>query len=276
MATPTRLNKKTYIGSLPIPTDDVGDIGGAINTGTAIVETTVGNLLADMRIGTTDQYFYTVFYEAFDNTASGSIQNARVANRAGALVNTSAGTCGYASTNALDTGVVRALGKVGGTWTTEDVTLTGTTPAFTLATFDVGTVVRHEIISGASLGAISCSVNGDIVGMIWGTDNDPTDGAPSIATYMATAEIDIAIATAINTNLTSTDRKTAPSGIGSFSKATIWTSADASIGIAIPGGALGVGDYIGVVVRFTSFGNVKPSFSGKIQFKHGVIGDATS
>lgn len=274
MATPTRNNKKTYLGSNPVPNDNTDDLGGTIDTGTAINENTVGNLMGDLRIGTSDIYYYAILYEAFNHSTSGSVENARVANRAGAKVNASAGTASVVSTSASDTGIIRVIGKVSGTWTADDITLTGTTPATGNETFDLGTVVRWEALSGSVTGAVTCSVAAEVVGVIWGTTYDPADGGSSIATYMATAEIDLAVATAINTALSSADRLTAPTGIGSFAKATRWSGADSAI--AVPGGSLGVGDYVGVCVRFTAFNGIPASNSGKIQFKHGIVGDATA
>lgn len=273
MATPIRLDKKSNLGSNAVPSDDVSAIGGAINTGSNINENTVDNLFGDLRINNSDIYYYSIVYERFINTSSGSMQNARVGNRAGAKLNTSPGTVTLVSTNIADTGSYRVTGKVSGVWTTEDIVATGTTPATGVHTFDVSTVVRYESLAGTPLGAVTFSVASDVCGVIWGTDNDPLDGAPSIATYMATAEIDLAVATAINTTLSSANRLTAPTGIGSFSKATLWTGADATI--AVPGGVLAVGDKIAVCVRFKAFNGIPATASGKIQFKHGIVGDAT-
>lgn len=274
MPVPTRLNKKTYIGPNPIPNDDTDDLGGAIDTGTAINEATVGNLFGDLRIAEANTYYYAIFYEAFNHTTSGSVENARVANRAGAKLNTGAGTVTVVSTSASDTGIIRVTGKVSTVWTQDDITLTGTTPATGNETFDTGSVIRYESLSGIPVGAVTCSVAAETTGIIWGTSYDPADGGSSIATYMASAEIDLAVATAINTTLSSADRLTAPTGIGSFAKATRWTGADASI--AVPGGSLGVGDYVGVCARFTANADVPAPYTGKIQFKHGIVGDATA
>lgn len=274
MATPTRSDKRTYLGADGVPATDVDPIGGAIYTGTAVNENTTGNLFGDLRIGSSDIYYYTIFYEAFANTTSGSMKNCREANRAGAILNSSSGTVSVVSTSSSDTGTLRVTGLVSSVWEQEDITLTGTTPATGVKTYDSGGVVRYEYISGTPAGALTCSVASAVCGVIWGTDYDPADGGSSIATYMATAEIDLAVATAINTTLSSANRLTAPTGIGSFSKATRWTGADASI--AVPGGSLGVGDYIGICARFTAYNGIPATYSGKIQFKHGIIGDATA
>ncbi len=274
MSTPTRGNKVTYLGSNPVPTDDTSDIGGAVDTGTSVDQSIVGNLFAAQRIGDSDVPVYEILYEAFDHSSSGSMENARVANRAGARFNSGAGTATVVSTLNTDVGTVRVIGKVSGVFTTEDIVVTGTTPAFGVNTYDSNTVVRWEYVNAIPAGNITCSVASEICGIIWGTSADPPDGFYSIATYMATAEIDFAVATSINTTLTSSDRLTAPTGIGSFAKATRWTGEDFSI--AVPGGSLGVGDYVGVCVRFISFTGIFPSASGKIQFKHGIVGDATA
>jgi hypothetical protein len=272
--TPNRSNKVSNLGANPTPTNDTSPLGGAIDTGTAVNQDTVGNFFGDMRIGTSDIAYYAVIYERFNNTSTGSMQNARVANRAGARLNTSSATVTVVSTSALDVGSIRVIGKVSGVFTSEDIVLTGTTPAIGVNTFDTNSVIRYESLSGVPTGNITCSVSSEICGIIWGTSADPADGVYSIATYMATAEIDLAVATAINTTLSSANRLTAPTGISAFSKATRWTGEDSSA--AVPGGALGVGDYIGIVARFVSFTGIPPSYSGKIQFKHGIVGDATA
>lgn len=274
MAIPDRSNKVSNLGANPTPTDDTSALGGAIATGTAINQNTVGNFFGDMRIGTSDIPYYAIIYERFNNTSSGSVQNARVANRAGARLNSSSSTVTIVSTSSLDVGSIRVIGKVSGIFTSEDIVLTGTTPAIGINTFDANSVVRYESLAGVPTGNVTCSVSSEICGVIWGTAADPADGFYSIATYMATAEIDIAVATAINTTLSSANRLTAPTGISSFSKATRWTGEDFSA--AVPGGALSVGDYVGIVVRFVSFTGIPPSYSGKIQFKHGIVGDATA
>lgn len=274
MATPTRANKKTWLGSEPVANDDEDDIGGA-KTGSPINEATVGNLFGDMRISTDgDVAYYTIFYEGFNHTSSGSIENARVALRSGARFNTSAGSVTLVSTSASDTSVVRITGKVDDTWVQENITLAGTTPVSGVQEFDNSGVYRYEFVSGTPVGIITCSVNSEICAVLYGTSANPVDGGSSIATYMATTEIAIAVADAINSTLESNDRLTPPDDIGGFSQATYWTGEDNSINV--PGGSLGVNDYIGVCARFTAYQGIFPPANGKLLMEHGIIGDATA
>lgn len=274
MAVPTRNNKKTWLGE-PVANDNEDDIGGTTDTGTPVNENTVGNLFGDMRISTDEDIaYYSIFAEGFDNTSSGSVENARVALRSGARFNTAAGSVILVSTSASDTGVVRVTGKVSGEWVQESVTLAGTTPVSGIQTFDIGGVYRWEYIPGTPVGNITCTVDTEVVALIYGTTANPADGGTSIATYMATTEIAIALATSINTDLESDDRLTAPVGIGTFGQATYWAGADNSK--PVPGGSLGVGDYISVCARFTAYQGIFAPANGKMLMEHGIIGDATA
>lgn len=273
MATPTRTNKKTWLGTEGIPTEDGEDIGGAPD---AIVNpATVGNLNGDMRIQDgADVETYFIFYEGFNHTDDGSVENARVGVRSSARFNTSAGTVALVSTSASDTGVVRVVGKVSDVWVQEDITLAGTTPVSGIQNFDEGEVYRWEYLSGYPTGQITGSIASEVCAVIWGTSANPTDGGTSIATYMATTEIKIAIATAKNTTLTSTSRTEPPTGIGDFDLAYVWTGEDNTF--PVPSGVFEVDDQLGVCGQFTAYSGIFPPSSGKIQFMHGVIGDATA
>jgi len=275
MSVPDRDDKKTYLGADGVPTDDTSPYGGAIATGTAVNENTLGNLFGAIRLGQVDDAYYTSFYIKLEHTSPGLLDLARICNRAGAKLNTSSGNAAIISTNASDTGQIIITGKVGGTWTQETLTLNGTTPVVGTQVWDANSVFRWEHISGVPAGLVTCSVNSSTCGIIWGTDNDPSDGFPSIATYMASAEIEFALATAKNTTVSGTNRKTAPaSGIGSFSKATKWAGEDFSINV--PSGEMLAADYICVVVKFIVKANIPAPNGGKIQFKHNLVGDAKS
>lgn len=273
MAEPIRADEKTYLGDEGRPTDDVSAYGGDIDLGAEVDENTVGNLFGDIRITETTEEYFTAFYKRLEHTAPGTLTNARVANRAGARLNTSSGTASVVSTSNSDTGQVKVIGTISGNWDSETLTLNGTTTVIGSKVWDNGSVIRWEHLGGVPVGLITCGVNSYVCGVIWGTSLDPADGGPSIATYMASAEIDFALATAKNATITGTNRLTAPaSGIGSFSKAVKWSGNDTSI--AVPTGDLEADEYIGICVRFTAYGNVPAPVSGKIQFKHNLIGDS--
>jgi hypothetical protein len=272
MASPTRDDCKTYLGADGIPLNDTDPLGDAISTGVAVDPNTLGGLYGDIRLDSTDQTYYTIFYKRMEQTSPGNLANARFSNRAGARLNTTAGNASVVSTNAADVGEIKVTGKVSGTWTSETLTLTGTTPVIGSQVWDINSVVRWESLDGVQLGLITCSVNSATCAVIWGTDNDPQDGFPSIATSFASYEMQFALCTAINTTLSSANRKTAPTGIGSFSSATRWSGEDFSI--AVPGGDLGEDDYIGVCGRLIAYANIPAPTNGRFQFKHSLIGDS--
>lgn len=177
------------------------------------------------------------------------------------------------STSSSDTGQVKVVGTIGGLWDTETITLTGTGTALGSKVWDANGVVRWEHLGGVPVGLVTCAVASQTVAVLWGTSYDPADAGPSIATYMATAEIELALATAINTSISGTNRLTAPaSGISAFSKATRWSGADTSI--AVPTGELASNEYIGICAKFIAYANIPAPVSGKIQFKPNLIGDA--
>lgn len=272
MSLPDRGDKFTYLGADGVPTTDTDPIGGAIDTGTAVAEGTLGNLFGSIRLGQTDDAFYSAFYIKMEHTAPGILDLARLCNRAGARLNTTSGNASLVSTSADDTGDVIITGKVATVWTQETLTLTGTTPVIGTQVWDSNSVVRYEHLGGVPVGLVTCAVNSSTCGIIWGTSNDPADGFPSIATYMASAEIEFAVATAKNTAISSANRKTAPTTIGSFSKATKWSGEDFSI--SIPSNEMEADDYIGVAVKMLVFANVPAPAQGRMQFKHNLVGDA--
>lgn len=275
MSTPTRADKRTYLGADGVPSNDTDPIGGAIDTGTAIDENVLGSLFGSIRLGASDDAYYTIFYIKMVHTSPGMLNLARLCNRAGARLNSTSGNAAIISTNSSDVGQIKITGKVSGSWVQETLTLTGSTPVVGTQVWDANSVYRWEAISGVPAGLVTCSVNSSTCGVIWGTDNDPLDAGPSIATRMASAEIEFAIASAKNTAISSTDRKTAPSsGIGSFSKATNWPGE--SFSINIPSGEMEADDYFGVCAKFLALADIPAPSNGKMQMKHNLIGDAAS
>lgn len=275
MSAPIRSNRKSYLGSNPTPTNDTDPIGGAINTSTGLINpATIGSLFSDLKIPASDTNYYSAFYIRFEHSAAGSLQSARIANRAGARPNTSSGTASVISTSTSDTGIIRVVGKISGSWDYEDLTLTGTTTVIGSKIWDSGSVVRWESTTGVPVGAITCSVSSYVCAVMYGTGFDPTDGLGSIAPYMCSAEIQLAPCTAKNTTISSSNRLTAPTTIGSFANATSWTGTDSSI--SVPSGFFDANDYIGVAVKFTAYANIIPPSSGRIQFMTEALGSASS
>lgn len=251
MAAPVRADIKYYRGENSAPINNSDPIGGAIYTTTELDQDTSSNLWANVSISSdSDLIYYSIHYRAAKNETSGSLQNARIYNRAGAILNTGSGIATITSTSGTEDIDIRVTGKVSGAWTSETISISGTTPALGVQTWDTGTVVRWEAVSGTPQGNLSCSIASELVGVMYGTNDDPVDGDDtSISSYMISAETTWALADAINTTVESTNRITEPDDIGTFSEATYWTGEDGSINI--PGGALEIDDYIGVVGKLT-------------------------
>lgn len=254
MAAPVLADLMAYPGSYGTPVDDVTPYGGAINVSTPIDPAVLNSLLFKIFLPSIDTIYYDAFYFQNNCTTPGTLASARIYNRAGARVNTSAGSCQYVSTLATDTGIVRTTGKVGGVFTQEDVTLTGTTPISGSKSWDISSVVRHEYLtlglaSTQPTGQVSISVAGQIIAVIYGT-------TLGYATSFSSVEFKITLATTKGSTVSGTNRLTAPNvgTLGAFSTATYWSGDDNSLGV--PGGFLAFGESIAVVTQFTSFAGI--------------------
>lgn len=254
------------------PTNDTDPLGGAIYTTTELNPSTPGNLWKNLSISGSNKTVYSIHYRKAEHSSPGSLQNARFYDRAGAKKNTSAGTASIASNYAGEDTTVRVTGKVGGAWDYEDIDVVGTSIAVGTKTWDANTVLRWETLSGQPVGIIGCSIAGELIGVIYGTSDDPVDGdTESIATYMCSAEITWALANAKNSTLSSANRLTAPSDISSFVAATKWLGDDDSI--TIPSTEMVVDDYIGIVGKLIIEANV-PQPVRDFQTKPTIFGDA--
>ena len=272
MAAPTRLDMKYYLGTDGNPNNDTAPLGGAINTGAEANPATPSNLWKALSIGSTSKTVYSVHYRKLENTAPGSLQNARFYDRAGAVKNTSSGPASIASNSALEDCTIRATGKVGTVWDYEDIDILGTAVVVGTKTWDANSVLRWECTTGQPIGLIGCTIAGQTCGVIYGTSDDPADGnSESIATRMCSAEITWALATAKNTTVSSANRLTAPTGIGSFVAATKWLGDDDSI--TVPSTLMEEDDVIGIVGKLVIEANV-PQPVGDFQTKPTVFGDS--
>lgn len=272
MSAPLRADIKYYRGANVAPTNDTDPLGGAIYTISELNPATPGNLFKNLSIGSTSKTVYSIHYRKAEQTAPGVLTNARFYNRAGAVKNTSAGFASIASDSASEDITIRVTGKIGGSWDYEDLDVLGTAVVVGTKNWDANSVLRWEATSGQPVGILGCSVAGELCGVIYGTSDDPTDGnSESIATYMCSAETTWALATALNTDLSSANRLTAPTGIGSFAAATKWLGQDDSL--SIPTTELTENDYIGIVCKFIIEANV-PQPLRDFQLKPDVFGDA--
>jgi len=270
MATPIATDIKIYPGASGTPTDDVSAYGGAITTGGGVMNDALINVALDTIYQSgSDVTYNAIIYFKMTNVTSGQLNDARLYNRAGAALNSSSGTCQYVSTSTADTTTIRTVGKVSGVYTTDLVTLTGTTPVSGSKVWDSNTVVRHESLNTGGTGAvkpvgnITVSLTGQILAVLYGTSANPS--GIDLATTWASYEFKLALASAKNTTISGTNRLTAPaSGIGSYSSATFWSGADASI--PVPSGVLTFGEYIGVAIQFTTYTGIPLPIANEINF----------
>lgn len=274
MAAPTRLDEKYYGSADGNPSNDTDPLGGAIATGTELNPASPSNLWSTLSIGTSSKTVYSIHYRKQENSTSGELVNARFYCRTGAIKNTNAGTASIASNKAGEDCTVRVVGKIGGNWDFEDIDVLGTTISVGSKIWDANSVLRWVVLEGYPIGILGCSVAGETVGVIYGTSDDPVDGnGESIACYMCSAEITWALATSKNTTLSSANRLTAPTGIGSFEPATLWANEDTSI--AVPSGVFEIDDEIGICGKLVIEANA-PQPPRDFQVMTALLGDAQS
>lgn len=271
MAAPTNTTLRYYPGANGTPTDDTGDIGGAISTGAELIEVNANHLIDVLSIpastGSDDDY-YGIAYRK--NEASGPLNDAYFWNRTAAIANTAASVVAVQSTSASDTGVVRSTGLVSSAFTQGNTTCTGTTQATGSVTFDASGLWRHEYLVGGAaatpVGDITISVSGQIVAVIYGS-------ASGRGNIMASREFALAVASSQSATLSAADRLTAPSGISAFAQGAKWTGLDQSI--VVPGtGDLAGSAYIGYCVKLTVKAGIQAPVAGYVLPDIGLCGSA--
>lgn len=203
------------------PDNDTDPYAGSID---APLTDEVDNIFNDVPVeatgGSTGTFYAAVAYEV-DAGASGTFENAQVYNRAGSILNTNAGQATVFSTHPDDDGDVRVNGKVGGTWTPEDVAVAGVSESSGATTFDATSVWFVEYLKEGSaakpIGDVSVRIGGEVFAIVRGTGK-PAASDVGNGEYMATALFEIAPCTAKNTELTfSTNNRTqAPTNVGTF------------------------------------------------------------
>lgn len=252
---------KYYLGANPTPTNDTDPYGGAIDTSPELNELTAGILIATVPRPTSgSQYYYGIAYRKNEH-ASSDWDSAAFTNRAGAKLNTSGGIVSVVSDNSADTGTLRVAGQISAAWDTESITLTGTTTAYGAETWDASQVWRYEYLVGGAAavptGNLTIAVDGEVVAVIYGSGG-------GYGNNMASAEWDLAVASSKGATISGTNRITAPAaGISAFSKACKWGGSGAvDQSIAVPGGSLDFGEYIGYCIRLTAHAGIAAPVSG--------------
>lgn len=228
------------------PLNDTDPYGGPIFSSIAFDGTESGALISPKPITGSDQRFCGALYFSNEASSTGTVANAQVYGRSISQLNASVGQAQLVSDSALDVGVVWIVGKVSGLWVVEAVTLTGTSPVTSANTWDALSVYRWESLSTGLLptstfGTVTLSVAGETVGVFRGSINGK-------ATLMATAEFQIALATATNLTIAGTNRLTLATTFveGDYSRASSWDGDDRAL--AVPGNELLNGRRIGIAV----------------------------
>lgn len=265
MAAPTDADLKYYPGASGTPTDDTSAIGGAIATGTEIVEGTVNTLIHTVTISGSAVDYYGVAYRK--NEATGTLNTGKCYLRTGGNVAPSAGVVTVVSTSASDVSNLWIAYKSGSSWISagETITLAGLTPVNGLTTVDSGSDWVAIYNSGAvPVGDITIKINSVQVGMIYGS-------AGGNGNYCASTLYTLALASSASSTLSAANRLTAPGSIGSFTAATYWPGNDSSV--AIPGTNLATTAYFGYVVKLSVPANMTKPPAGQICCDVALIGD---
>ncbi|MFI0608494.1 MAG: hypothetical protein ACH37Z_11495 [Anaerolineae bacterium] len=232
-----------YDASGPV-SNDTATIGGAINRSAPIADELSNGLFQDIPVpaeGEADEVYYQTAWKGIDGAATGTLTDACLYLRSGLKPNWSIGVASIVSTSALDTGTVYLTGKEDGDNTAFDqdpVVAAGTTSVDGVISWDTYWLKRAEYTVGGvaakPVGNITISVQGEIVGVIWGTGL-PAASDSGKGNTMCTAEYQLRAASAKNTAITwsgSANRRTAPTGNlagDDWDYATRWPGGDESL-----------------------------------------------
>lgn len=243
-------------------TDDTTDIGGSPASGT--LNESDPNLLFDATPAEPESgatvIHRNVFYRFLNEGGGGKAQSPKIYLVNGISPVASDGPLSFVA-GAGDAGKkVLVHGQVGGVMDTELITLVDGS-ATGSKTFQSNEDWRWELLE--SDGETPAPADADIVGSKNGTDM----GMIPADYYQATAEYMLAVATAMNTNLTAADRLTDPSGIGSYSRPIIVGSVNTALSLPDD---FDDGDFCGIAVRkYLRKGILAPKL-GYVKFFHNL------
>lgn len=271
-----------YPGEDGTATDDETACIGAIDTASELDEdASNATLYAEIpQPSSGSEYYYGGAYRKLAEDATDNAENTRAYNRNGAILNALAGTPRVVSTSPLDVGVlgnaagtglqVRLVAKVSSAWTPQYLNINGTSFSSDVAggvqQVDALWAYRWELCLDGNpvtfYGDVGCFIGMQLVAVIRGTLN-PRRGIVGQGNKMATAEVQIAIATAKNSTIACPDgRKVSPTGIGAFDEGVwfagngLWTGSDQSL--VLPSGPYVPGDYFGFATRFEAIAGITP------------------
>lgn len=243
------------------PTNNTNPLGGSFS-GSPVSEGGLNALIYKPVFSTSLNKYHGV--ASRKNTASGTLQSARLFNRTGGVKPATSGTFRASSSSGSDTGKLWVCFLSGAAWYTGELTLNGTSWVNALSIPDAATHWIAVYQPGIPAGDITIQIDSDTVGVI----NSDADG---FGNSQANTLYRLAVATALDTPIGSADRLTAPStGIGSFSDAALIPGTDNSI--ALPAD-LGANERIAYCVELTIPANCPRPFGGQIVCDIDLIGD---
>lgn len=270
MAAPEDADLKYYLGANATPTDDTGDIGGAIDTSPELDEDADDLLIgpaAAEAFGGSNIVHRGVAYRKLEEGAGGKFVSL-VAFIQDAVSLNAVGTITYNCT-ANDAG--KKVRGVGYSTTAVAVNHTLTTGDSTTATsFDANECWRHELLASDGL-TPTVAVDEIII-----KRGATVLGRIPPGRYMATAEYELALCTAVNTTLSAADRLTDPAGISAYSRPLKVDSESVNTALTVPGGQFDDGDYIGYVLKRTLRPGLAPPLLGYVAPKVFFEGDASA
>jgi hypothetical protein len=248
------------------PDNDDDPIVGDMDPATLLVPTDPNTRISNpIYVIGEDRPYYGGGY--ISNEGTGDITGARVALRSGMQPNAAAGPIQLVSTSASDTMDVQLSGFVSGVETFETLTLTGTTPVTSINDWDESDLsdpddptwgaVRVDI-GDVPAGNVTVSIMGQTLGIIWATQ--VIGSQTRLGTVLCSVEWTIALATAKGDDtISSADRLTKPTGVGTYTRATRWPTSDQAL--TVPGGRLDAGEVIGWVEEFWAIDGMVPALA---------------
>lgn len=272
MAAPVDADLKYYDGANGTPTNNTGDIGGAIDTGAELDENAddllFGAAAAEPFSGGSNVVHRGVFYRKLEEGAGGKFIDPLEAYLGNGCALNASGTINYTAT-ANDAGKkVRTVGV--STTPVAPLTTLVTGTATTGTSYDANLCVRHELT--ANDGTTPTTATDEIIIKRGSTVLGRFRPGDSIVT----AEYELALATSKNATLSAVDRLTDPSGISSYTRPIKVDTESVDTAVSVPGGDFEDNDYIGAVLKRTLYKGCAPPLLGYCYIDVVFEGDASA
>ena len=268
MAAPGHSDIIAEEGSDGAPANNTDPACGTKTT-TAIADNALNKIINTPPFDATDITYYGGFY--YRNTATGDLQNARVANLCACKQPPIVGTITFTFVNGNDDGnKIFVCGYVSGNIVTEYVTCPDAAGSVsTVNTYDNDHIFLEFVNSSDQTaqpaGPITVSQSGVTMGMFRGTQGN---NGKDLAIRQLYSFVDIAVRSAKDSSLSFTNRLTnTGDGISAYGQGLRWDGLDEAI--AVPSNTLDGGEYVGIAVRLTLIGNLPTPAYGRLQ--HGIV-----